>query len=53
MLPRVEDARYLLVASFNPHVNFDDGDILFDAIKEGTFSLAMIGLNIYLLLSDG
>ncbi|CDS07737.1 hypothetical protein LRAMOSA01686 [Lichtheimia ramosa] len=53
MLPRVEDARYLLVASFNPHVNFDDGDILLDAIKEGTFSRAMIGLNIYLLLSDG
>ncbi|ORZ02512.1 Alg9-like mannosyltransferase family-domain-containing protein [Syncephalastrum racemosum] len=52
MLPHVEKRRYQLLASLNPHVNFDDAAMLLQAIQEGSFSRAMMGLNVYLLLSD-
>lgn len=52
MLPHVEKRRYQLLASLSPHVNFDDAAMLLQAIQEGKLSRAMMGLNVYLLLSD-
>ncbi|KAL1933501.1 hypothetical protein VTP01DRAFT_7591, partial [Rhizomucor pusillus] len=51
-LPRLENHRYLLLASFGPHVNFDDIGWIVQSIKTRTFSSALLGLNVYLVLSE-
>ncbi|KAI8143935.1 Alg9-like mannosyltransferase family-domain-containing protein [Fennellomyces sp. T-0311] len=52
MLPKLENGRYLLIASFSPHVNFDDIQTLLDLLIQGKFSRALMSLNVYIVLTD-
>ncbi|KAI9496535.1 Alg9-like mannosyltransferase family-domain-containing protein [Zychaea mexicana] len=52
MLPKLDDGRYLLLASFTPHVNFDDIPVLMDLLIQGKFSRALMSLNIYMVLTE-
>lgn len=52
ILPKLGNHRYLLLASFNPHVNFDDIALIVESIREGRFSKAMMSLNLYLIINE-
>ncbi|KAG0748347.1 hypothetical protein G6F62_002538 [Rhizopus arrhizus] len=52
ILPKIPNHRYMLIASFSPHVGFDDIDKIISRIEETNSPETQINLNVFLLLSD-
>ncbi|KAI9250258.1 hypothetical protein BY458DRAFT_444889, partial [Sporodiniella umbellata] len=51
-LPKVIGRRYMLVASFSPHISFDDMDKMISRAEKVNSLEAPTNLNVFLLLSD-
>ncbi|KAL7330640.1 alpha 1,2 mannosyltransferase [Mucor circinelloides] len=51
-LPKVKNHRYLMMASYSPHVGFDDMDKMMERAAEMNSPESQMSLNVFLLLSD-
>jgi GPI mannosyltransferase 4 len=51
-LPKIRNHRYLLMATYSPHVSFDDMDKMIERASETNSPESQMRLNIFLLLSD-
>jgi phosphatidylinositol glycan class Z len=51
-LPKIQTHRYLLMATYSPHVGFDDMDKMIERASEMNSPESQMGLNIFLLLSE-
>lgn len=51
-LPKIENRRYLIMASYSPHVSFDDMDKVMEKVSESSSPEGLMALNVFLLLSD-
>lgn len=51
-MPKVRNHRYLMMASYSPHVGFDDIDKMMERASEMGSPESQMSLNIFLLLSE-
>lgn len=51
-LPKISQHRYMLIATFSPHLSFDDMDKMISRAEETNSPERQMNLNVFLLLSD-
>lgn len=51
-LPIIPHHRYMLLATFSPHVGFDDMDKMISRAQETNSAETQMNLNVFLMLSD-
>lgn len=51
-LPKIPRHRYLLMATYTPHVSFDDIDKMMERVSETNSPESQMSLNVFLILSE-
>ncbi|KAI7900853.1 Alg9-like mannosyltransferase family-domain-containing protein [Cokeromyces recurvatus] len=51
-LPKLNNRRYLLMATYSPHVSFDDMDAMFERAAETNSPESQMNINLFLILSE-